>query len=229
MDRRTLVAGAGTAAAIALLALAASSGPVQVWSNPDSEDAAAPPPARPTVATTEVPVDTVSPDESVGAPWGGSLLAYVGVAVLLLAVVLIVRSSTAGRFRSRRRGRHRHRRLHHGLPEIDEADLVVDAAAADGALATGAPRNAIVACWMQLERDTTAAGLERLPAETSVEFVERVVGASSVDPEPIRELARLYREARFSRHDMAEADRERARSVLRQVIESVRAGVRETV
>jgi hypothetical protein len=70
---------------------------------------------------------------------------------------------------------------------------------------------------MQLERDAGAAGLSRNAAETSAEYVERVVTASSVDPAPIRELAALYREARFSDHELSDDHRTRALAALNRV------------
>ena len=103
------------------------------------------------------------------------------------------------------------------LPEVRERELTVDVDSARAALSGGTPRNAIVACWMQLERDAAAAGLPRAAAETSAEYVERVVAASSVDPAPIRELAALYREARFSRHELSDDHRTRALAALNRV------------
>ena len=70
---------------------------------------------------------------------------------------------------------------------------------------------------MNLERDAGEAGLPRAAAETSAEYVERVVAASSVDPAPIRELAALYREARFSRHELGDDHRSRALAALDRV------------
>jgi hypothetical protein len=70
---------------------------------------------------------------------------------------------------------------------------------------------------MQLERAAATAGLQRAAAETSAEYVERVVAASSIDPAPIRELAVLYREARFSRHELGDAHRTRAFAALNRV------------
>lgn len=103
------------------------------------------------------------------------------------------------------------------LPEVAERDLDLDVEAARTALSAGAPRNAIVACWMQLEGDATRAGLPRLVAETSAEYTERVVASSSVDAAPIGELAALYREARFSGHSLSDEHRNRALSALQQV------------
>lgn len=103
------------------------------------------------------------------------------------------------------------------LPDEPAPELAVDTDAARRALAGGTPRNAIVACWMQLERDAAAAGIPRAAAETSTEYVERVVAASSVDPGPIGSLAALYREARFSDHALGDSHRALALVALNRV------------
>lgn len=101
-------------------------------------------------------------------------------------------------------------------PPTDLPSAVVeDAAAQEEVLAHGTARNAVVACWLRLEAAAGAAGLARLPAETSSEFTERILAGHAVDPSSIAELAGLYREARFSRHDMGEPQRARALAALR--------------
>jgi hypothetical protein len=107
------------------------------------------------------------------------------------------------------------------LPEVAGRELDIDLDAAKMALSGGAPRNAIVACWMQLEGGAAQLGLERLVAETSAEYTERVVASSSVDPVPIGELAALYREARFSGHALGDQHRSRALSALQHVERSL--------
>ena len=184
---------------------------------------------QPEVTTTLEPEDTTAVGEPVNRPWGGNVLAYLAAMAMLVVMILVVR--TRGFTVGRRRWRSLLRVTSRGddLPEIEQPDLMVDVAAADAALRVGSPKNAIVACWMQLESDAAASGIERLPAETSLEYVARVVAASSVRPEPIRELADLFREARFSRHDMSEADRGRALVLLRDVVQAVRQGTVEPV
>jgi hypothetical protein len=103
------------------------------------------------------------------------------------------------------------------LPEVDEQGPRIDLASARAALVAGSPRNAIVACWMQLEREASDAGLARLAPETPTEYVERVIASTSVDPAPIGELAALYREARFSDHDLPDDHRARALVALDRV------------
>ncbi|MEM8904838.1 MAG: DUF4129 domain-containing protein [Actinomycetota bacterium] len=85
--------------------------------------------------------------------------------------------------------------------------MVEDAAAQRAALAAGSPRNGIVRCWLRLEEEVVGAGIPRDPAETSAEFTERVLTRSAVEPEAIRDLAALYREARFSEHELGEPAR----------------------
>ena len=91
----------------------------------------------------------------------------------------------------------------------------------------GSPRNAIVACWMELERACRESGFPRRPAETSSEFTERMLARYVVDltqaGTTVDTLAALYREARFSTHPMVELDRERAVATLEAILASLHA------
>lgn len=82
------------------------------------------------------------------------------------------------------------------------------------AVAAGTPSNAIVACWQALERAAAGAGVERRPAETPSEFTVRVLAAADVSQPRLERLAELYREARFSQHDLPETARAEAREAL---------------
>ncbi|MGZ4680082.1 MAG: DUF4129 domain-containing protein [Ilumatobacteraceae bacterium] len=225
MDRR-LVAGAATGVAMVLLVLAASSGPVRIWITspadvgPSSVDGTSPPD---TVALQ----GSVPRDRSSGQPWGALVSQILGVLLIVFVVTMVVWAVRLGIWprTGRRRLRERRDRQVTALPEVNECELEVDVDAARIALAGGSPRNAIVACWMQLERDAAAAGLPRAAAETSAEYVGRVVAASSVDPAPIRELAALYREARFSRHELLDDHRTRALAAMNRVEAALRRGV----
>ncbi len=229
MDRRLLGAGIATALAIGSLLFAASSGSTRLWSDPPPAGVTTVLVNQPDATSTIAPEDTTAQGEPVNRPWGGNLFGYLAALVALIVIVLVLRTRGVTVGRSGWRRWLRNAGAGDDLPEIEQPDLMAEVAAADAALGVGSPRNAIVACWMQLERGVAASGLERLPAETSLEYVERVVAASSVRPEPIQELADLYREARFSRHDMSEADRGRTRVLLRDVVEAVRHGTVESV
>jgi len=106
------------------------------------------------------------------------------------------------------------------------ASITADAAAQREALRTGAPRDAIVACWIRLETSVIAAGVERRPSDTSTELVERVLAGHQVNPTSLAALAGLYREARFSEHQMTEASRATAISALDQVHAGLARSVR---
>ncbi len=85
------------------------------------------------------------------------------------------------------------------------------------ALVEGSPRNAIVRCWLALEETVEQAGLTRDPTKTSAEFTAVVLAQYSVRVDAIRTLSELYREARFSEHELTEGHRERAIAALEQL------------
>ncbi len=109
------------------------------------------------------------------------------------------------------------------------AAVTADAEAQRAALQRGAPRNAIVECWLRLEGAVIAAGVRRNPADTSAELTERVLGSCDVDPAAISRLAALYREARFSDHSMSEDSRRAAIDALDAVHDGLRPGLRTVV
>jgi hypothetical protein len=88
--------------------------------------------------------------------------------------------------------------------------------------AAGDPRNAIVACWMDLERTCADAGLPRRLAETSSDFTERVLAASTEDQPAVETLAALFLEARFSRHPLGDREHAAALGALERVLSSTR-------
>lgn len=219
-----------TFATVVLCVLAASSGSTRLWDNPDP-------------AGTRTVRDQVSPapqDEprqeiegSIDWPdlaWLLDVVNALAVVFLVLAIALAISDRSNWMWKLRRRTQRRAiPRMSQPLPEVRVAPLEVDFDMAGEALAVGTPRNAIVGCWMQLERDASAVGLARADSETAVEYVERVVASSSVDPGPIAELASLYREARFSRHELGDAHRAHARLALHGVAAQLSEGTREPV
>ena len=92
------------------------------------------------------------------------------------------------------------------MPLVAEAVREADAELRD-TLTGGSPRNAIVACWVRLEATVGRAGVPRRPAETSIELTTRVVAEHMVDAAAIDRLGELYREARFSAHELGESHR----------------------
>ena len=102
------------------------------------------------------------------------------------------------------------------LPDaLRVATRLSETAAAQRALLTaGEPRNAVIACWLAFETAAEGAGVPRRAWETSTEFAVRLLGMVRADPDAVRRLAALFREARFSTHPMGEAERTAAVTAL---------------
>jgi len=145
--------------------------------------------------------------------------------VLLLSVALIVVVLLVGWVWRKRWHRPQKRPQAHFdvLPEVSLAALTADGPAQLAALQEGTSRNAIVACWLRLETAAGQAGVARHPAETSTEFTTRVLGALAVDAAMFEGFAGLYREARFSRHELGEPARQSALTALRCLHQDIAA------
>jgi hypothetical protein len=112
------------------------------------------------------------------------------------------------------------------LPEV----LLEGANARVEELRTGTPTNAIVACWMRLEQEVAAAGFHHDPSRTSTETTAAVLRDYDVDEAALRELAGLFREARFSAHALTEEHRARAADALTALhVDLRRAATREAL
>jgi hypothetical protein len=81
----------------------------------------------------------------------------------------------------------------------------------------GTPRNAIVACWDRFEEYAERVGAARKHWETSSEFTLRLLDWVSADGAAVARLEALYREARFSAHEIDESRRDSAVEALRAV------------
>ena len=88
----------------------------------------------------------------------------------------------------------------------------------------GHPRNAIVACWDRFEEQAERVHASRRPWETSSEFTLRLLEAVSADAAAVSRLEALYREARFSEHDIDEGRRQSAVEALRTIHASLGIG-----
>lgn len=225
------------ALAMVLLTVAASSGVVRVWTEPPIAE-----PRR--LETGVVTPDEPPPsefslpalDEDLTPPdtwWWRVVAVLILLALLRVAWIVISVYWQLLRFRLSRRPKPAGALSPlPGSNGTEEAEVSFDLDAGLMHLQRGDPRNAIVACWLQLEDDVAAAGLPRAPSETSVEYTQRVLASASVDASATLELAELYREARFSDHPVDDAHRDRAIEALRRVHASLRVHsalrVRET-
>jgi hypothetical protein len=106
-------------------------------------------------------------------------------------------------------------------PEVEDevAPPPLAEAVADGLreLDQGGPGEGVVACWVQLERAAADAGTHRAAPDTASELVGRLIDRHAVSSGPLLRLVDLYREARYSRHELPESARAEARAALEQL------------
>ncbi len=191
-------------------------------------------PTPDTRSTTVTPVTAVTAESDRPAP--SELPHFIEVTARVffyacLAVFAIIVLTLAWHHRPNLRLRRPRRPSAVGFDALDDVAeaITADADAQRSALQRGAPRNAIVECWLLLEAAVVEVGVERDPSDTSSEFTQRVLATVSVDPAAIADLAALYREARFSDHPMNEGSRRAAIEALDAVHNGLRTGGRTVV
>jgi Domain of unknown function (DUF4129) len=180
--------------------------------------------ADPLPAGTRTPVPdggSPTPDESTVRTAPGWLLWAMGV--LFIAPILLglafapamLYAPVHGWFSFRRRERTEL------PPEVDdEVSATQLAAALDEGLREldqGGPGEGVVASWVLLERAAADAGTHRAAPDTPSELAGRLIDRHPVSSAPLLRLADLYREARFSRHELPESARTEARAALEQL------------
>ncbi|HET6627343.1 MAG TPA: DUF4129 domain-containing protein [Nocardioidaceae bacterium] len=212
---------AATATGLVILVLAAAAGPVPILSASGRTFVFTPPPPPPTPSdpnpgtTKNLREATEDVRQTVDLAWLGELIAWAIVLGLLLVVVLVLRRLWQDRWR-------RPAKPADVAFDVLPEDAVFEALREDvdsqlAAVDAGDPRNGIVGCWLRLEEVVAAAGLPRSPWETSAEYTLRILHTLDVDPRSIAQLSQLYREARFSEHELDETARAAAREALRQL------------
>jgi hypothetical protein len=150
--------------------------------------------------------------------------------LLLVAVVAVLGFLVTVAARAvRRRAGARDERESVDFTVLDDSQRVVEQMVADAAeqeavLRDGEPRNAIVAAWSRFEVQGERAGVGRRGSETSSEYAIRILDLVAADSGAVNRLAGLYREARFSEHEMTEEHRAAALDALAGVRRSL--GVR---
>lgn len=133
------------------------------------------------------------------------------VGLILVAVAAYVLSE-----RRARRGRTpRDRTLAEELADVLDETL-------DDLRAEADPRRAIIAAYARLEQVLAASGIPRRPAETSDEYLARVLRLLELEPSAIRRLTRLFTRAKFSQHDVDLTMKEEAISALEDVRDDLR-------
>ena len=176
-----------------------------------SPTATAPPGA---VATREQLIEDT--ETVVDLRWLGELLGWVMVVAVLVGAGLLARHLWRHRWHPPEPPESADFEV---LPDLHRvaAALARDSAAQLEAVADGSPRDGIQRCWLRVEESVAEAGVRREPWETTAELTVRVLKLLDLDPRAIGRLADLYREARFSRHELGEPERTAARSALHRL------------
>ncbi len=218
------------ALAVFLLSTVVTADPVQVterspsigWEPPDVQ-----PPVDEPVGYVPNEPDPIAPAEGIAVDEAMEIVTSVFQILAFLAIAV------AALFLARRSWERRADRRGSGgtdtdgfatLVEVADA-IVADAESQRVALGEGSARNAIVACWLRLEASVQAAGVEPDPALTSTELTTEVLHRFALDAGAVEELGSLYREARFSTHQLGEQQRTAAIDAL----DAVHAGLRRVV
>lgn len=222
--RRGIGVSAVVAAGFLVLLWSAAAGPASVFGTEgltlgprlSEVQEVGPTPPPPTIEPGPAPERSPDPSRVHDLTWVADLLRW--TVLLLLFVALVLAAMWLWR--------HRWRPLQKPTPvefEVLPVDDAVPAALSREAstqlamIEEGSPQSAIVRCWLRLEEAVAEAGLPRVPSETSSEFTLRVLRNLDVDPRAVATLARLFREARFSEHELGEQERSAARSALQHL------------
>lgn len=156
-------------------------------------------PVRPVVPRLTGPV--ASPGETSAAFLLGAVAAVLAVAVLVVTALWL-----------------RHRRRASAAPHGQAAapSPLADAVAAGTAAlgATAGAREAIIACYAAMEASLATAGSPRRAADTPEELLNRAEGDGIIRTPACLRLTALFREARFSPHRLADAQRQAALAAL---------------
>jgi hypothetical protein len=213
-----LLAGAAVLTPIGLLFLGRQSAPKPVPESHNVDDAS--------ISSTRTrPPETIHHGKQGQDSRVGDFVAHAVLYLIMAAAVALIGYALY------RLLRHRwFSRLHVPILEFTElADAELEqlaeaVAAGSEALAyQGDAREAVIACYAAMEEALGAAGSGRRAADTPEDFLQRVTGARLIPAEPARRLTELFREARFSRHPITEAQRDQARDALAAIAEHLRA------
>jgi hypothetical protein len=217
--------GAGVLLVVLLITWAATIGPSEVLQGGDDRSD-----RLPLTSGSDTSSASYDPGRLSDPPHEPNNAALLHVVAVVLALVLLVRVLRwAGHARRARRVRLARQRSLGGAEfaviETSAAlahELLADAETQRDVLVDGTPRNAVVACWHRFETSAAAAGMERRDWETSAEFTIRVLDLVEADTAAVVRLSGLYREARFSEHEITETARAEALTALDEIHRTIR-------
>ena len=129
------------------------------------------------------------------------------VVAAVIAYVVAERRSRAGR---------------RGSGQLAEDLAVVLDETLDDLRAETDPRRAIIAAYARMERVLAANGIARRPAETSDEYLARVLGDLALGSDAVARLTALFTQAKFSHHSIDSTMKEEAIDALERVRDELR-------
>ena len=175
--------------------------------------------------TTTIPAVTTL--EAPGPPPESGVVPMIVAGVALAAMVGIVVAQLAADRRRRRPPRTPAERLVELLDDtLEDLEREPD------------PRRAVIGAWARMEAGLAAAGLPRRPAEAPFEYAGRVLetalapagqgtAVGPLRPGSVHRLTGLFERAKFSHHDIGEADRDQAIAALRAVRQDLAEAVEQ--
>jgi uncharacterized protein DUF4129 len=223
----------GVLLGVVLVTWAASIGPSEVLRGDGSAITAPTPQESQSASAEEDASPEPRPDDGGGRTgWIRAIAVLLNIATVVVVIALLVwiLRWLVGVRRVRRARATRSVELEGAFDVVEPGtavarELLADADGQRAALTDGTPRNAVVACWHRFELASAAAGVERRDWETSSEHTLRVLDLVAADPAAVSVLAGLYREARFSEHDLTEVDRTVALEALDRIHRTVHGPV----
>jgi hypothetical protein len=185
-------------------------------------------PSTDPTTTSSPPTDTEPrPDRSQRKP-GGDVVGY--LAVTAAGMLLVIAAGVVATGRTRRQvqkvagsvdQQHRPASTNAGPQSLARATELGLAEMGD---LSREPRDAIIGCYVTMERE-----LARVPDvapqdfDTPTEVLDRAVEHHALPADNAAQLVNLFAEARFSRHQMTEGNREDAVRILRLVLAELRS------
>jgi hypothetical protein len=147
--------------------------------------------------------------------------------VIICGVLFAILRALYNLLRALRLALRRRRRTTVVATDVAPADLATQMSdAVDEALgeleADRPVSDSIIQCWLRLQTAAAEAGVAPVRSDTPDEAIRRIFFATEVSGTPLRTLAELYREARFSRHTMGRQDLVSARAALTAIMVDLR-------
>jgi uncharacterized protein DUF4129 len=122
---------------------------------------------------------------------------------------------------------HRRRRRRSAIPLVGAASVAEDLAAEmsdaiEDLEAEPDARRAVIAAYARMEGVLARHGLRRLPSETPLEYMRRVLLGLTARADAVKRLTSLFEQAKFSRHEIDSPMKLAAIGALREIRDDLR-------